>query len=269
MTVGTSAPTGTAPRPAADRGDRFLRRSGTFLTGTLLRTLAQGALFVLLAREMPIGEYGLFVGVTALVAVVSPFASAGVPSLIFQNHADAPDDWPRHLARGLVLTATFGVGASALVTAAGGVVWAGEVPPLDVAALAVADLVTWRLIEAVAASVQARGRILVASLIPALLHVGRLAAAVVLTAAVPGPVTLHGWAVTALLLSALTCLPATGYALRGAGRPRAGGAFGQVRAGMLFAVGLSAQTVYNDLDKGQDRPWHGHLPPERGTRHSR
>ncbi|MEU8260768.1 lipopolysaccharide biosynthesis protein [Micromonospora sp. NPDC048999] len=250
-------PTGTEPssaRPArssAGRGDGFLRKSGTFLIGTLLRTVAQGALFVLLAREMPIEEYGLFVGVTALVAVVSPFSSAGAPSLIFQSHADRPADWGRHLARGLVLTVTFGLGASVLVTAAGAAIWAGEVSLFDVAALAVADLVAWRLIEAVAASVQARGRIFVASAVPAVLHVCRLAGAVALAAASAGPVTLHGWAITAMLLSAVVCLLAIGYGLRGARLRRAAvrGSFGQVRTGMLFAVGLSAQTVYNDLDK--------------------
>lgn len=247
---GTPPPRRRQP-PFAGRGDGFLRKSGKFLTGTLLRTLAQGALFVLLAREMPIEEYGLFVGVTALVAVVSPFASAGAPSLIFQSHADAPADWHRHLARGLVLTATFGTGASVLVTAAGVAIWSGQVRLLDIAALAVADLVAWRLIEVVAASVQARGRIFVASVIPALLHVCRLAAAVALAAASPQPLTLHAWAVTSALLSAAICLLVTGYAVRGAGLPRADlpGAFGQARAGMLFAVGLSAQTVYNDLDK--------------------
>ncbi|SCF30964.1 Membrane protein involved in the export of O-antigen and teichoic acid [Micromonospora chaiyaphumensis] len=236
-------------RPAAGPGDGFLGKAAKFLTGTLLRTLAQGALFVLLAREMPIGQYGLFVGVTALIAVVSPFASAGVPSLIFQSHADAPAAWARHLARGLVLTVTFGVGASVLVTAAGAAVWSAQVDPVDVAALAVADLVAWRLIEAVAASVQARGKVFVASVIPAVLHVCRLAAAVTLGVLAAGPVTLHGWAVTSALLSTVICLLVLAYGLRGAGLPPAGGAFGQVRAGLLFAVGLSAQSVYNDLDK--------------------
>lgn len=238
-----------ARRPATGPRDGFLGKSAKFLTGTLLRTLAQGALFVLLAREMPIGEYGLFVGVTALIAVVSPFASAGVPSLIFQSHADAPADWARHLARGLVLTLTFGAGASVLVTAAGAAVWGTQIDPVDVAALAVADLVAWRLIEAVAASVQARGKVFIASAIPAVLHVGRLAAVVLLAAAQPGPVTVHGWAVTSALLSAVICLLVLAYGLRGAGLPPATGAFGQVRSGLLFAVGLSAQTVYNDLDK--------------------
>lgn len=255
MTVADSAADRAQATPAGPpgrrRGDGFLRRSGTFLIGTLLRTLAQGVLFVLLAREMPIEAYGLFVGVTALVAVVSPFASAGVPSLIFQNHADAPEQWRGHLARGLVLTAVFGAGASVLVSAAGMAVWGGQVALVDVAALAVADLVAWRLVEVVAASVQARGRVFAASLIPALLHVCRLVAAVVLALAVAGPVTLHAWALTAAAVSGVVCLLVLLYGARGPGRLPVGlrGAFAQARAGMLFAVGLSAQSVYNDLDK--------------------
>ncbi|MER5453887.1 lipopolysaccharide biosynthesis protein [Micromonospora sp. NPDC002389] len=234
----------------AGRGDGFLRKSGTFFTGTLLRTLAQGALFVLLAREMPISTYGLFVGVTALVAVVSPFASAGAPSLIMQNYADAPGEWARHLVRGLFLSTVFGCAATVLVAAAGLAIWGADVGLVDLLCLAFADLVAWRLIEAVAASIQVRGRILLAALIPALLHVCRLAGAVVLAVAA-GPITLHEWAVTSVVLSVVVCVPVILYGLRGGDRHGISvrGYLGQARTGMLFAVGLSAQSVYNDVDK--------------------
>ncbi|MFG2060339.1 lipopolysaccharide biosynthesis protein [Micromonospora sp. NPDC048871] len=232
------------------RGDGFLRKSGKFFAGTLLRTLAQGALFVLLAREMPLSTYGLFVGVTALIAVISPFASAGAPSLIMQNYADAPGDWLRHLVRGLFLSTIFGTAATVLVTAAGLAIWGADVPLVDLLCLAFADLVAWRLIEAVAASIQVRGRIMLAALIPALLHLCRLAGAVVLAAA-DGPVTLHDWAVTSAVLSTLVCLPVIAGGLLGGGRGGIGlrGAVRQARTGMLFAVGLAAQSIYNDVDK--------------------
>ncbi|MER7442386.1 lipopolysaccharide biosynthesis protein [Micromonospora avicenniae] len=255
---------GTASGPIADDNGRprllrrllsgghdgFLRKSGKFFSGTLLRTAAQGVLFVLLAREMSIDTYGLFVGVTALVAVVSPFASAGAPSLIFQNHADAPGEWARHLARGLLLSLIFGTAATALVGVAAVVIWGAEVSLLDVFGLAVADLVAWRLIEAVAASVQARGRIFLASVVPALLHLGRLAVAVALALA-PEPITIREWALTSTVASAIICLLLVWYGLRGAGRIPLDlrGSLAQSRSGMLFAVGLSAQTVYNDIDK--------------------
>ncbi|WBB56780.1 oligosaccharide flippase family protein [Verrucosispora sp. WMMD573] len=237
-------------RTDARRGDGFLRKSGTFFAGTLLRTLAQGALFVLLAREMALDTYGLFVGVTALIAVVSPFASAGAPSLIMQNHADSPAEWDRHLVRGLFVSTVFGCGATVLVTAAGLAIWGADVGLVDLLCLAFADLVAWRLIEAVAASIQVRGRILLAALVPALLHLCRLAAAVVLAVS-PGAIALHDWAVASAVTSTVVCVPVLLGGLRGA-RPAAmrfAGSLAQARTGMLFAVGLSAQSVYNDSDK--------------------
>ncbi|MFY1598459.1 lipopolysaccharide biosynthesis protein [Micromonospora sp. WMMD737] len=252
-----AAPEGARPRShrrrsaLSGRGDGFLRKSGKFFTGTLLRTIAQGALFVLLAREMPIDTYGLFVGITALIAVVSPFASAGAPSLIFQSYADSPSDWPRHLARGLLLTLVFGAGATVLVTAAGVAIWGAQVSVVAVACLAFADLVAWRLVEVVAASVQARGQVFLASVIPALLHVCRLAGALALGIAAAEPMTLYGWATLSAVISAVISVLVIGFGLRGAGGFGFDirGALGQARTGMLFAVGLSAQTVYNDLDK--------------------
>ncbi|WP_165522003.1 lipopolysaccharide biosynthesis protein [Micromonospora zingiberis] len=231
-------------------GDGFLHKFGKFFTGNLLRTLAQGALYVLLAREMAIDTYGLFVGVTALVAVVSPFASAGAPSLIVQNYADSPSDWPRHLCRGLFLSTVFGSAATVLVTAAGLAIWGAHVGLVDLLCLAFADLVAWRLIEAVAASFHVRGRIMLAALIPALLHVCRLAGAVALALSA-GPVTLRGWATTSVVISIVVCLPVVLGGLRGAAGQALGvrGSLRQARTGMLFAVGLSAQSVYNDSDK--------------------
>ncbi|MFE9202079.1 lipopolysaccharide biosynthesis protein [Micromonospora sp. NPDC007230] len=248
--VGAEPPAAAPVRPAAGRGDGFLRKSGKFLTGTLLRTVAQGALFVLLAREMSIDKYGLFVGVTALVAVVSPFASAGAPSLIIQNFADSPSDWPRHLARGLFLSTIFGSGATVLVAAAGLAIWGADVGLVDLLCLAFADLVAWRLIEAVGASIHVRGRVLLASLLPAFLHLSRLAGAVALAMS-GGPITLHGWATTSVVLSVVVCLPVVLGGLRGAGHGALSvrGSLTQARTGMLFAVGLSAQSIYNDIDK--------------------
>ncbi|MGW0435471.1 lipopolysaccharide biosynthesis protein [Micromonospora sp. NPDC003197] len=237
--------------PFVGQGDNFLKKSGKFFTGTLLRTAAQGALFVLLAREMQIDTYGLFVGVTALIALVSPFASAGAPSLIFQNYADSPAEWPRHLARGMLLSGIVGLGAAGLVAGVGVAIWGSQMDFLDLFWLACADLVAWRLIEVVAASVQARGRVLLASMIPALLHVVRLAGALALAMSTPEPLALHTWATTSALLSGAVCLLVIWHGRRGSGGFHLDfrGAFAQARSGMLFAVGLSAQTVYNDLDK--------------------
>ncbi|GIJ19897.1 lipopolysaccharide biosynthesis protein [Micromonospora lutea] len=252
--TGRPTPDHDEPQPRrpvdAGRGDGFLRKSGTFFTGTLLRTLAQGALFVLLAREMALDTYGLFVGVTALVAVVSPFASAGAPSLIMQNHADSPDEWDRHLARGLFVSTVFGCAATVLVTVAGLAIWGADVGLVDLLCLSFADLVAWRLIEAVAASIQVRGRILLAALVPALLHLCRLAGAVVLAMS-PGPIVLHDWAVASAVVSTVVCVPVILGGLRGAhpGSLKFAGSLAQARTGMMFAVGLSAQSVYNDSDK--------------------
>ncbi|WP_158244925.1 oligosaccharide flippase family protein [Verrucosispora sp. ts21] len=241
---------GSDPRRSSGHGDSFLRKFGKFFTGNLLRTLAQGVLFVLLAREMPIDTYGLFVGVTALIAVVSPFASAGAPSLIIQNYADSPADWPRHLCRGLFLSTVFGGAATVLVSAAGLAIWGAQIGLVDLLCLAFGDLVAWRLIEAVAASFHVRGRIMLAALIPALLHVCRLAGAAVLALS-DEPVTLHGWATTSVVISVVVCLPVLLAGLSGAAVASlgVGGAMRQARTGMLFAVGLSAQSVYNDSDK--------------------
>ncbi|MGC5050447.1 lipopolysaccharide biosynthesis protein [Micromonospora sp. DT48] len=251
--TGDPTPDQREPRrpPDAGRGDGgFLRKSGTFFTGTLLRTLAQGALFVLLAREMTLDTYGLFVGVTALVAVVSPFASAGAPSLIMQNHADSPSEWARHLVRGLFISTVFGCAATVLVTVAGLAIWGVDVGLVDLLCLAFADLVAWRLIEAVAASIQVRGRILLAALVPALLHLCRLAAAVMLAMS-PGTVALHDWAVASMVVSTVVCVPVIVGGLRGAqpGALKVAGSLAQARTGMMFAVGLSAQSIYNDSDK--------------------
>jgi O-antigen/teichoic acid export membrane protein len=235
--------------PESTGADRFLRHSGKFLVGTVLRVLAQGALFVLLARTMPINEYGVLAAVTAFVAIVSPFASLGGPSLLMQNHADEPGELARHLSRGLVLCAVGGTAASVFVAITGGAIWNG----LDwwiLLWLALADLVAWRLIEVVAAAAQVQGRVLLAAAIPAMLHIARLAVAVALVWSDP-VLALGRWAMASVAISGLFCLIVLVAAVRDVGyhKPALGPSLSQLRLGSLFAVGLSAQTIYNDIDK--------------------
>jgi O-antigen/teichoic acid export membrane protein len=66
-----------------------------------------------------------------------------------------------------------------------------------------------------------------------------------------GNLDLTDWAVTCATLSMIICVITIWYGARGSGglRLELRESFTQLRTGMLFAVGLSAQTVYNEIDK--------------------
>lgn len=50
-----------------------------------MRLVLQAAYFVIIARALGVEQYGAFVGATALVAIIAPFASFGGGNLLIKN----------------------------------------------------------------------------------------------------------------------------------------------------------------------------------------
>jgi O-antigen/teichoic acid export membrane protein len=231
-----------------DKG--LFRRSGVAFTGQSARAALNAGLFVVAARVLGVDGFGAFASSVAMVALAMPFAALGAMSLMIRRNARSPQD----------VAADYS--SAAFVTASGGLVVAGLLclvnqlfDPIGVASstlflVAIADLVGYRLAELSGAVLQSRDHIAGTAYFPALVTLGRLVG-VLLTWYAAGGMTVAGWAVaysawslgTALVIVLGVC-SAVGFA-----RPRPSSLLRQWREGLMYAVGLSAQGVYNDIDK--------------------
>jgi O-antigen/teichoic acid export membrane protein len=232
------------------RSSPLARASGHMLAGQLLRVGTQAAYFVLLARSLAPDGYGTFVGVTALVAIAAPFASLGGGNLLIKAVARDPSRFAAALGNAWLMVGASGAALLALVLGVAPLVLPRGVPLELVALVGVAELLFARVLDVCGAAFQARHQLARTSLLQLLLSVCRLAG-IALVYATGASATPRTWGAFYLAATIIAAAVGARLVLRELGRPALD--LHRLRAelgeGALFAASLSAQSVYNDLDK--------------------
>jgi O-antigen/teichoic acid export membrane protein len=218
--------------------------------GQVLRVGIQAVYFIVIARALGAREYGVYVGVLAVVAVAAPFASLGSGNLMIKHVARDPDTFARHWGNALVTTLVSGTILLGLVSAVGPL-WLPESIPLQlVLAVGAADLLFVRLVDVSAQAYQAHHWLSRTALLQMLLSPLRLLGATALIAitATPTAVELGVIYLVSALVGGTFAATLVSWELGGPVFPtRPFGA--EVREGTYFATTLSAQSINNDIDK--------------------
>jgi O-antigen/teichoic acid export membrane protein len=239
-----------AQRASEDGQSTFRRNTRWMIAGQGLRIGVQAVYFICLARSLGTHQYGAFVSVVALVAVMAPFASLGSGNLLIKNvarnHLSLRECW----GNSLLLVGISGLGLSTL--AAIGFHWV--LPPSIgwplVVAVSLSDLVAMRIVDVAGQAFQSTKDLRYTAALSLLPSVLRMIGAVVALLVWPhaSAQVLAGAYLSASVASALGTVVVVN---RRFGTPRF--ALWRVRKewveGLYFAVGLGAQTIYNDMDK--------------------
>jgi O-antigen/teichoic acid export membrane protein len=218
--------------------------------GQAMRTVVQALYFVLIARALGSDGYGAFVGVVALVAIAAPFASLGTGNLLVKHVSRDEAAFPGSWGKALATTLIGGTVLLAVVMLAGGVFLPRTISRTLILAVGAADLIFARLVDISALAYQAVQRMHRTAQIQLLVSPLRLVAAGVLVATTKSPTAVE-WGWLYLASSVLGGVLAVALVNREMGRP----AFNprrlgvETREGAYFSVSLSAQTIYNDIDK--------------------
>lgn len=245
----------TSPTPShADSGSseksRPLAVNAAWMAGAqVIRALVQAAYFVIIARTLGARGYGAFVGATSFVAILSPFATLGAgPILVKAVSRDASSftaQWGRALALS-VPSATVLFGAVGLTSR----FVLPDVPLALMLCVASSDLLLARVTEMAGQAYQAFDRLARTAQIMVLGALVRLAAAMlfVFVLASRDPIT---WSGLYLLASLGGCVIALLAVNRELGAPTLAGsrATRDIGEGIYFSIAVSAQTIYNDIDK--------------------
>jgi len=213
------------------------------------RVLLGAAYFVIIARALGPQGYGAFVGAVALVALVSPFASMGAGNLLVKHVARSPDRFRRYWGGALTITVVSGMVLGLGVIVASRLLLPTTIPLVLVGCVAVGDMVFARLLDISGMAYQAHERLARTAQFPLLMSVLRLASALAFAAVgAPTPLRWAMWYLASTAVSALIALAVTVWEL-GRPAPVFGYPAAELREGFYFASGLSAQNVYNDIDK--------------------
>ncbi len=235
----------------ATTGQPLIRRNASWaLFGQFAKLLIQMGYFVLIARVLKPSEYGAFVSVAALASAMSAFSGMGSGHLLIREVTRNRDRFANSWALALVFHFGFGTLFLLLLFSLSHWLLPREVSGLLILTVGISDLVFSRLIDLSVQSLQSvhDGRRMV--MIQFAGSGVRLVGAVVLALA-PIPKLAAVWGILYLLASVISSGFAVLLVTRTLGRPvwKPGKLRPQLVDGFHFATSLSAETIYNDIDK--------------------
>ncbi|BDG26757.1 polysaccharide biosynthesis protein [Thermus thermophilus] len=230
-------------------GSPLARNTLWMLLGFGFRLGLQFLYFVLLARILGPEQYGAFVGVAALIMVLSPFASWGSGNILIKHASRDPGLFKKYWGAALATTLASGGALTGLAFLLSGFVFTWETALALALPIALGDLVGIRLADVSGQAFQSRERLSRTSAIWALISAARLLGVLVLYALPEASAA--QWALlyagSGLLAGALGVAWVTREL--GLGPLSLGPMRGEWREGFYFAISLAAQGAYNDLDK--------------------
>ncbi len=231
-------------------GSTMARNTFWVFLGQGARLVIQGAYFVVIARVLGVNNYGSFVGAVALVAILSPFATLGFGNLLVKNVSRDRAAFAESWGNTLLMTAVSGSILLALVMALARFVLPASIPAQLVFAVAISDLFAARLTDAAGQAFQSVEQVRWMANIIVFLSVVRFIAALVVAFVWKHPTALQ-WGYFYCGSSLIPAAASIILVSRRLGMPRINLAkiFGEMTEGFYFSTGLSAQTIYNDLDK--------------------
>lgn len=215
-----------------------------------VRLLLQSVYFVIIARVLGPEQYGKFVGATALVAILGPFASLGSGNLLVKNVSRSRTLFNEYWGNALLVTFVSSSALTLLIVIVGRTLLPETISPLLVFVLSISDLFFLRIMETAGQAFQSIHLLIRTAQLSILLGVTRLIAALALVSFFQKPGALS-WAFLYLISTAITALLGVLLVHRILGMPKL--AMSRIKPeiaeGLYFSVSLSAQTVYNDIDK--------------------
>ncbi|MBI1920746.1 MAG: oligosaccharide flippase family protein [Geobacter sp.] len=230
--------------------NQLARNTFWMFLGQGLRTFIQAGCFILVARALGAQGYGSFIGVVALVGILAPFSSMGSGNLLIKNVARNASSFGICWGNALCMILISGTLLLVAVIALAQLVLPAAIPVSLVFAVAAADLFFSRLLDICGQAFQAfqhLGRTAMIQLLPSICKLTAVACLISYDRS-PSPVQ---WGYLYLASTALSALIGIRLVHVELGRPlfHAAGIKDGFSEGFYFSVSLSAQGMYNDIDK--------------------
>ena len=218
--------------------------------GQAAKLVLQGLYFILIGRALGSQQYGAFIGVASLIAVLAQFATWGSGMLMLRSVSRDPSSFPRAWGNALVMTASLSLVVLALVYGLAHLFFSPQLL-IIVPFVAVADTVFAKLAELSSQAFQAFHRLRDTAQMVAITSALRLiAAAFLFFHARSGFASAMTWARLYLASSFAGALISVVLVTVHLGLPK----FQRVSRslwieGLGFSLANSTTSIYNDVDK--------------------
>jgi len=220
------------------------------ISGHGLRLVIQAVYFTVIARSLGPNNYGAFVGVVALVGIASPFGMLGSGNLLVKNVSRNKDVFAEYWGQALAITAISTTILFTAIVLLSHFLLPGSIPVSLVILVAGADLFGFSLITLAAFAFQAFEQLKWTATVNVLMSIGRLIGAVTLVSFHRHPTALQWGYVYCMMTAAVVAVSLILVTVK-LGLPHLNlqRSTRELREGFYFSVSVSAQTVYNDIDK--------------------
>jgi O-antigen/teichoic acid export membrane protein len=232
------------------RKSRLARNTVWMSLGQGLRLVIQALYFVLIARSLGAVNYGAFIGVVALVGIVYPFGTVGSGNLLVKNVSRDASLFGLYWGRALATTAVSSSILFGVVLALSHFALPGSIPFRLVVLVAGSDLFGLSIIQLCGQAFQTFERLQWTAVINVMGSASRLAGALILVAIHRHPTALQ-WGYLYFSSTWVVAVAAIVLVVTMLGSPKfkLWKSISEIREGFYFSAGLSAQTIYNDIDK--------------------
>jgi O-antigen/teichoic acid export membrane protein len=229
---------------------KVARNTISMLAGSTLRMLLQAVYFIFVARSLGPGQYGIFVGAISLIAVLSPFSTWGTGNILIRNVARQKESFRRSWGAVLWITAIFSSLMLGAVVLLWQLIFSNRTPLSLICLVGLSDLIFAGIVtlaSQVFAAFEMLGKTATQFVV---LSACRATGAVAMFVLIPHP-TAASWALIYLGTTAISAVYGFVTVSRFFGYPHF---FFRVplkdlREGFYFSLGLSSQSVYNNIDK--------------------
>jgi O-antigen/teichoic acid export membrane protein len=229
----------------------ILARNAAWLTvGQGGLKILQATYFVVIARTLGAGGLGAFAATAALSQLIAPMAGLGSGNVLIQHVARRREVFAHYWGGALTLTVITGAISVGLAALAARAFLPNTIATSLVICVTTSDLVFQTVLFLCGQAYQAQERMARTAQLPIVTTFLRLVAALAFVAT-PGPHTAALWGYYYLACTALSTATALWLTSRELGRPLIRFTYTpqDVRDGFYFATGISAQNIYNDIDK--------------------
>ena len=245
----TEATAGKLTALLRDRWKSQLGRTAMWmLHGQGIQLAAQFGYYVMVARVLGPAGYGTFIGCAAAVNALAPFAPWGAGQILTKYASRDRSVLPVYFGNAILITIVLGLLWTAILLVLRGMILPPSVTPRMLTEVAIADLICTQLTAVCNLAFRALDKARQAANVLIVASVLRVIAALVLITSFASPA--H-WAQLYLLAASIACSYQIVSVCRHSGRPRVDLSLigPSIKEGFHFATSLTAQTIYDNIDK--------------------
>jgi O-antigen/teichoic acid export membrane protein len=215
-----------------------------------LKLVLQGTYFTIAVQALKPEQYGAFIAATALVEIVSPFSTLGAGDVMIKEVSRDRASFPRYWGNALFLNFLSAIVLILLLVLVAPIVLPKDFPIELIVIAAITNLIFGRLISLAASAYQSVGNFKRTAQLEIIPHALRAGAAIAMVNLIPHPKAID-WLIFGLVSIGLSSILSLVFVHLELGAPKFIWRIrkAELLEGSYFAVGLSAQSIYNDIDK--------------------